>query len=191
MLSSITPLGQRGRGMSWRRMVVAFWLGAVTAGMALFGSVGLVGGWLGLDRLNPWLLLAVVVAAGLLDLTSVRPPGPQRQVDENWLSTYRDWVVGLGYGAQLGTGFVTVVPTFGTWALLVVSASVGLPLAAAIGVAFGVGRSLLLIGTRKVRSPAALAESMRKFAAAETRGRQLAYGGYGMVLIVVVTSVLA
>jgi hypothetical protein len=31
-------------------------------------------------------------------------PSWQRQVDERWLTTYRGWVYGAGFGFQLGAG---------------------------------------------------------------------------------------
>lgn len=185
MLSSITPLGQRGRGHSWLRTVVAFWLGAIGAAAVVFSIAGMIGEAAGLGAANPWFALGVVVAALLLDLSGVKAPGPHRQVDEDWLSRYRDWVVGLGYGAQLGLGFATIVPTFGYWALLLVSASIELPGAALVGAGFGLGRSLLLLTTRRVISPSALSESMRVFVGAERRARLVGLAGYGLVVVVV------
>jgi hypothetical protein len=186
MLSSITPLGQRGRGGSWTRTVIGFWIGAVLAGAALFTVAGFLGSLLGLDRFNPWISLIAIAAAAVLDLTGVRPLGPHRQVDEDWLGRYRDWVIGFGFGAQLGLGFVTIVPSFGYWALLIVAASVGLPGATLIGVGFGVGRSLLLLTARRVGSPSALAEMMRRFTGAEPLAKKAALAAYGMVILTVV-----
>ena len=185
MLSSITPLGQRGRGGSWLRTVTAFWIGASLAGGVVFGLLGVLGAALGVPSLNPWYSLAVLAVAAVLDLRRVRPPGPHRQVDEVWLGRYRDWVTGLGFGLQLGAGFATIIPTFGTWALLLVAISVGIPAAIAIGVGFGVGRSLLLVFTRSIGSPSVLAETMQRFASVESRARWLAMAGYAVVILVV------
>lgn len=185
MLSSITPLGQRGRGMSWGRTVTGFWIGAILAGGALFSVAGLLGAVLGLERLNPWFSLVVIALAAILDLAGVKPPGPRRQVNEDWLGRYRDWVIGFGFGAQLGFGFVTIIPTFGTWAVVLVAASSGFPLATILGVAFGIGRSLLLLSARNVGSPTALATMMQKFNGAEPSARWIALAGYGVVLFTV------
>lgn len=185
MLSSITPLGQRGRGMSWSRTVVAFWVGAIAAGAAVFSAVGLFGELARLGNLNPWFSLAVIVGALTLDFFGVRPPGPSRQVDEDWLGRYRDWVLGLGYGAQLGVGVATIVPTYGLWALLLVAAAAGLPTAALVGVGFGLGRSLLLVSTRTVTSPSALSSTMGRFASAQRSARWVALAGYAVVVMVV------
>lgn len=189
MLSSITPLGQRGRGMSWTRTVVSFWVGALLAGAVVFGLLGVIGEFLGVGRLNPWYTVVVLLAAGVLDLRGVKPPGLHRQVDEDWLGRYRDWVVGLGFGAQLGAGFATIIPSFGTWALFLIAMGTGFPMAAYVGLAFGAGRSLLLFTTRSVRSTSSLAEVMRRFTSAEGLARNVAVAGYAAVLFVVVLNV--
>jgi hypothetical protein len=185
MLSSITPLGQRGRGMSWGRTVVGFWVGAVASGIAVFSLMGWLGALIGLDELQPWIPLGVVVVAATLDLARVRPPGPRRQVDEDWLGRYRDWVIGFGFGAQLGLGFLTIVPSWGYWAILAAAGAAGLPTATVIGLAFGVGRSLLLFTARRVGSPTALADLMRRFTGAEAAARWVATAGYGLVVLMV------
>ncbi|HJQ77623.1 MAG TPA: hypothetical protein VJ948_10250 [Acidimicrobiia bacterium] len=185
MLSSITPLGQRSKGMSWGRTVIGFWIGAIAAGTAVFSLLGVIGELFALDRVAPWVSLLVVGLAAVLDWAGVKPPGPRRQVNEDWLGRYRDWVIGFGFGAQLGVGFVTIIPSFGTWALYLVATASGLPLAAALGAAFGLGRSLLLITTRVIWSPSALATVMQRFTGAERKARWVALAGYALVLIVV------
>jgi hypothetical protein len=184
MLSSITPLGQRGRGLSWGRTVVSFWVGAIGAGIALFTLSGLVGSAIGLDRLNPWFSLAVIGIAAVLDIRGIRPPGLQRQVNEDWLGRYRDWVTGLGFGGQLGLGFATIVPSFGTWAIFLVATSVGLPVATIVGAGYGLGRSLLLVSTKGVLSSSSLGGFMRGFAAKEATARRMGIASYAMVLVV-------
>ena len=184
MLSSITPLGQRGRGLSWARTVVGFWVGAILAGTAVFTIVGLVGSLLGLDRLNPWLALGAILAAAILDLVGARPWGPHRQVDEDWLGRYRDWVIGFGFGFQLGLGLVTILPSFGYWAILVVAASMGLPEAALIGAGYGAGRSLLLFTGRRIASTGALADLLRRFTGAEPIARRISMAAYGMMILI-------
>ncbi len=185
MLSSITPLGQRGRGMSWKRTVVGFWVGAVLAGALVYTVAGLVGVGIGLVGLTPWVAVAVIAAAAVLDFVGVRPPGPRRQVDEDWLGRYRDWVVGVGFGGQLGLGFATIVSSWGYWATLVIAALSGLPIALSMGVGFGLGRSLLLLSTRRVGSPGSLTETMRRFVAAEGLARWTTFAGYALVLVTV------
>src|ERR1700738_4110001 len=108
MLASISPLGEWGRNTIWAVTVTAFLLGSTVAAAgagALIGAVGglVVPGSVGADaRL---VALAVVLAAAIvLDAGAARVPGPRRQVNESWLGSYRGWVYGLGYGAQLGLG---------------------------------------------------------------------------------------
>jgi hypothetical protein len=167
MLSSITPLGQRGRGQSWGRTVIGFWAGAVLTAGFIFGSLGLLGEFAGVSEVPGIAVLIVIAAAAILDWLRIDPFGPHRQVNEDWLGRYRDWVVGFGFGAQLGSGVATIVRTWSTWALFVVAVLVGWPLALLIGVAFGVGRSVLLLSSRGVQSSAALSRTMRRFAGSE------------------------
>jgi hypothetical protein len=171
--------------MSWGRTVVGFWVGALLAGTAVFSMLGGIGELFGLDRVAPWVSLVVVGIAATLDWAKVKPPGPHRQVNEDWLGRYRDWVIGFGFGAQLGLGFVTIIPSFGTWAMFLVATVSGLPLAAALGAGFGLGRSLLLVTTRVIRSPSALATVMQRFTGAERKARWVALAGYALALIVV------
>jgi hypothetical protein len=58
-------------------------------------------------------------------------------------------------------------------------------LAAALGAGLGLGRSLLLVTTRVIRSPSALATVMQRFTGAERKARWVALAGYALALIVV------
>src|SRR4051812_28584364 len=101
MLSSITPLGERGRHN--RFWVTATWFvvgaiaGGITAG-AIAGAAGqLVDTVVSLDA--NWV---IAVAAGLAAAATVadargRLRSVHRQVDEDWLTRYRGWVYGLGF----------------------------------------------------------------------------------------------
>src|SRR5947209_726276 len=118
MLASITPLGERGRGRSWRRTASAYVVGSAVGGAALGVVAGVValavGGIPGALR---WSAAAVVVVLLVLLDALRRLPRLRRQVDERWLTEFRGWVVGLGFGAQLGAGVVTVVPSAATWVM--------------------------------------------------------------------------
>src|SRR5690242_14139999 len=104
---SITPLGERGRGMRWGVTATACAIGAVIGG-ALTGAVaGLAGDALlgGLDSTQALAVLAGACLLGLaadLRLFGTRLPTVRRQVDERWLRKYRGWVYGVGFGFQLG-----------------------------------------------------------------------------------------
>jgi hypothetical protein len=165
MLSSITPLGERGRGRRWGVTTGAYLAGSVAAGAAVGWALGLIGlAVTSVAAPDPGSLL--VVAAGLslagfaadLGLGGLRLPGPRRQVNEDWLDQFRGWVVGLGWGAQLGTGVVTIVTSSTIYLAWVLAALSAAPAAgAAIGVAFGLARAVPLLGMAGVATPARLA----------------------------------
>jgi sulfite exporter TauE/SafE len=194
MLASITPLGQRGRGASWRRTVTAYVVASIAAGAllgALFGAVGDLA-WSG--TAPAWALLAAavlaLVAAGF-DATG-RTTGPHRQVDETWLTRYRDWVVGLGYGFQLGLGGVTIVTSatvYVTWLLEVLTA--GAVAGAAVGAVFGLARALPLLTTGRIVDPATLRAAHRRWQSAASPVRRAAAAvaaATGVVLAVLAAS---
>jgi hypothetical protein len=160
MLASITPLGERGRGQRWAVTVGAFVLGAIAAGAGLGAALGAVGGVVGLDDAGIPGRLAVL--AGLLGLAAGldaarRVPGPRRQVDERWLDSFRGWVYGFGFGAQLGAGFITVVTSAATFAAFAAAALSGSALAGlVIGAVFGLIRGVTPATTAQVQTPAQL-----------------------------------
>jgi hypothetical protein len=98
------------------------------------------------------------VAAALVDRSGRGVPSWHRQVNEDWLTEYRGWVYGLGFGLQLGLGVVTIVTTaavYLTWFAALMLASV--PVAAGVGAAFGLSRALPLLASGMLRSPDAIA----------------------------------
>ena len=157
MLSSIHPLGERGRHNRWWLTVTAFTIGAAGAGTAVASLAGWAGSLL-LEKAAPAVAVAaVLVAAGAADLFGITVPGPHRQVDERWIGQYRGWVYGLGFGAQLGTGLATYVVTFGTYAMVAASFLTASPsIAAVFGLVFGVGRSVPLLAAASIDRPSRL-----------------------------------
>jgi hypothetical protein len=166
MLSSITPLGERGRGRRWAATVVAFIIGSVAGGAALGGLSALAGALLAglVEPAAPVVLVAAALAAAggfLADLLPGRLPVPtvRRQVNEDWLETYRGWVVGVGFGAQLGAGLATIVTTAAVhlvFALALLTGNVRAGLA--LGGLFGLARALPLLAAASATGPARLAE---------------------------------
>lgn len=148
MLASITPLGERSRGFSWRVTATAFAIGSVGAGAGTGAAIGAIGSLFpGGESWRAAALVAVLGTTVLLDGTALRGrlPSPRRQVNEDWLGRYRGWVYGLAFGAQLGVGVATMVNSAAIYAvpaaeLLSGSAWIG----AAIGGAFGAVRALSL-----------------------------------------------
>jgi len=142
MLTSITPLGERGRGNRWAVTMTAYAVGSLLGGATTGLVLGAVGSLL---PALPVLLLAglVCLAAAVADLGPRRLPGGHRQVDEDWLTRYRGWVYGFGFGYQLGLGVVTVVTSAATYALLALAVLSGSPVVGlALGAAFGLARAL-------------------------------------------------
>lgn len=165
MLSSISPVGEAARRQPYVVTVVAYLLGSAAGGVAvggLAGAVGAVGlGWLG-DRAALWAFGVLAVAGLLLDLTR-GVPSIYRQVDESWLSRYRGWVYGVGFGAQLGAGVATVVPSSAVYLTWAAAALTRNPLGGAlVGFVFGLARGLPLLVGAGVRTPAALARLMAR-----------------------------
>ncbi len=112
MLASLTPVGERSRGFSWRVTASAYALGAIGGG-ALTGVVlGALGSLLpgGLGWRGP-ALLGALLAALVIDATPLRRRllRARGQVNEDWMARYRGWVYGFGFGARLGVGFTTLV----------------------------------------------------------------------------------
>lgn len=189
MLGSITPLGERSRGRRWGATVTAFAIGAVGAGAALGGVLGAAGSLLSVSRTARLeALAAVLVAAVLVDaLPGVRAPGPRRQVNEEWLGRYRGWVIGVGFGVQLGLGVTTIVSTaavYSTGAAAFLAGSA--PAGALVGGAFGAARAATLLASGRVREPLALAALDRRLEAWERPARLAAITAQaGLVAVVV------
>ena len=167
MLTSITPLGERGRGNRW--VTTSAWLifGHVVGGFALgllLAGVGALFAFAGVElgqATSIAVVSVVVLASALFDLGGGRMPG-RRQVDERWLTKYRGWVYGLGFGGQLGFGFVTVVNTAVFVAVCVAGVLLPATNALLLGVVYGSTRGLVASSNGRVRSTAALRRMHRR-----------------------------
>jgi hypothetical protein len=111
-------------------------------------------------------LVAALALTGLaLDRQSfgLRVPGPRRQVEESWLTRYRGWVYGAGFGAQLGLGFTTIVTASATWIAFACALLSGSPLGGAIvGATYGAVRAVPVLLTARVHEPSGLRMLMRR-----------------------------
>lgn len=156
MLGSITPLGERGRGSRWGVTVSAYLIGSAIGGAALGAALGRIGSPLSPSADARLAVLGVAIVAGIafdLRLGGLRLPTTPRQVDETWRASFRGWVWGLAFGAQLALGVITVVTTafvYVTWfaAALSGSAAAG----AVVGLAFGLARALPILTVAHVRT---------------------------------------
>ena len=169
MLSSITPLGERGRAQRWWLTATAYIVGSAIGGAAVGATLGVVGALLVAAGLTQVVLVASAVAlasvALIFDLAAsrIRLPRYGRQVNEDWMNMYRGWVYGGGYGIQLGAGLTTIVTAalvYLVFALCLLSASWAA--GAALGTAFGLSRGLALLSVHRVEDPEALVAFHRR-----------------------------
>ena len=163
MLSSISPLGERARGSRWWLTTAAYLLGSLAGGLVLGLLAALLGSLVPASvRGSSWGLAtaAALVVVGLvldLRLRGGAVPSWRRQVDVAWLDAYRGWVMGVGFGAQLGFGLVTIVTSATTYAAVLLAALGGhLGVGLAVGGTFGLVRALPSLLMRRVTDRDAL-----------------------------------
>lgn len=166
MLGSITPLGERGRGQSFRVTLVAFFLGSLAGGATIGALLGWVGSWFfeSGGGWQVWVLLSLIALGLAFDLRvgGLRLPTVRRQVNEEWLGRYRGWVYGAGFGFQLGLGIATIVSVSATYVVLAAAFLSGsLAMGLFIGGAFGLTRAVMLLPASRVRTTEELASLMR------------------------------
>jgi hypothetical protein len=194
MLSSITPLGERGRHNRWWLTAAAFITGSIAGGAAMGAALGALGGLVRWPTSGTLALLAAVALLGFLaDLrvARLRVPTMNRQVDERWLTTYRGWVYGVGYGFQLGLGVVTIVTSAATWVTLAAAFLTGSWTGGlVVGSVFGAARSLPLLLAAPVRSPGALRDLLRRQQRWATPARLAAIGGQCLVGVLALLTLL-
>jgi len=117
MISTITPMSERGRGHRFAVTAGWFAVGSTVGGAVLglgFALLALVVGQVHLATGPTFLVaaaLAVCAACTDARLTPIDLPVIRRQVNERWLDRYRGWVYGFGFGLQIGVGFATYVMT--------------------------------------------------------------------------------
>lgn len=160
MLSTITPIGERGRGNRWATSAAWFIAGAVLGGATLgVGAAVLAAGVSALDLSGEILVataavLAAVTIASDLNVGGFRLPSHTRQVNETWLDQFRSWVYGGGFGWQIGVGLATYVTTAAVYLMIALAALTASPLAAfAIVSGFGLVRGLAVLLGRGLTSP--------------------------------------
>jgi len=156
MLTSINPLGERARNQSFGITVTAYVAGSTLAGAALGALLGALGSPLAHGRIVVGFIAVAALGGVLLDARG-RIPGPRRQVNEDWLATYRGWVYGAGFGGQLGLAFVTIVASSVTWVAFVCALGAGsLAAGLVVGATFGFVRALPVLTMARTFTPHAL-----------------------------------
>jgi hypothetical protein len=161
MLASITPLGERGRNRRWGHTVSFYVIGAVlggaTRGVILGGLGSLIPESARPSTATIAVLLGIVllVAAGIeARLLPIPIPGLERQVNEDWLDHYRGWVIGFGFGYQLGLALAVYITSASLWVVFLAEFLTFSPVGGlAIGATFGVIRTLPLLATFRVTTP--------------------------------------
>ena len=170
MLSQITPVAEAGRGHRFTRTAAWFIVGAILGGLSLGAATALgakVFAVLGAgSRAEIASISGCAFAAAAVDahLFGFGPPFLRRQVNEAWLSDYRSWVYGGGFGWQIGAGVTTYVMTAAVPLMIVVGVLSGNPTTAlAIGVTFGLARGLAVLPGARLRTSTALIAFHRRF----------------------------
>ncbi len=193
MLSSIHPLGEAGRGQRWWLTVSAHIVGSALGGAlvgALLGAAGRLVAWAGVGLVARLALVAMVAVMALVVDGRGWPRWlwrPHRQVDEDWLSRYRGWVYGGGFGFQLGMGISTIVTAATLYvlgALAFAVADVGS--AALLGLAFGLARGATVLAGWRIDAPDALVSFHRRLQERAGWGRLAAVVADSGILIGVV-----
>lgn len=186
MLTSITPLGERSRGMSWLITVVWFTIASVLGGAAIGGAFGVAGAELPRSAMGPLLLVTSfgAIAGSLADARrfGLHVPTLKRQVNDQWLYRYRGWAYGTGFGFQLGVGVVTVVNTSLVYVMLLLCAlTASVTDGALVGGVSGVVRALILLQVADVRTFADLVVVDRRQERWEAAGRHVAVATLGTI----------
>lgn len=152
MLTSINPASESGRNQRWATTATAYVVGSLLGGVFVFGLLGFLGSLVAIEL--PLVITALVFLVGALVDAFARPlPGPRRQVNENWLTTYRGWVYGLGFGFQLGMGVSTIVTTATVYTAMLATFVVGdVVIGIGIGLVFGFVRAIPLVRAGRMRS---------------------------------------
>ena len=170
MLASIHPLGERARGQRFSVTVVALTIGSIGGGAifgALLGGLGsFIGGSGSVAIRAAVLAVAAVIAAAVDGRRNGSVPSWHRQVNEDWLGRYRGWVYGLGFGAQLGVGVLTIVTTaavYLTWIAAAITASPGRGLV--VGAGFGLARSVPLFASASLVTPGSITTRVSRWEA--------------------------
>ena len=148
------------RGRQRLTVIAVFTLSACGAAALAGFAAGLLG--LGLPwRPTPMAAAVIALTAALLDLLGRRPglpppPSVRQQVPVRWSDLFPPGVVALLYGARLGVGPLTILPTWLWWGAFLLGAWLGPLEGVAVGVTFGVARAVTILGVGMwVRSNAA------------------------------------
>ena len=131
--------------------MAALLMGSATATGALVGFVaGVAWAVPALPALPRWAVVALVAAALGADVVHVRtgalrPPAVGKQVPREWSRLFSPPTVAVLYGGRLGIGPATILTTWLWWAVAVLAASQGVWASTAVGGAFGLVRTGVMV----------------------------------------------
>ena len=170
MLSTITPLAERGRGRRFGVTAAWFVAGAMVGGLVLGLGAAVLAVAVDLVGLSTTAALGIAAIAALVTAGSDarvfdrQLPFHSRQVNEDWLGTYRAWVYAGGFGGQIGVGLATYIMTAAVYLTIVLAALTASPLTAVgIGLLFGTVRGLAIFLGARITTPEALLNFHRRF----------------------------
>jgi hypothetical protein len=198
MLSSIHPFGERSRNNTFRRTASAHVLGSLVGGSLLGLGAGVLGLLVELifdvsATTRTIIILVFSIFALGIEATSRERllPSRTRQVNENWIQTYRGWVYGGGFGAELGFGISTIITTPLIHLLVLAMVLSGsLSASVALGAVFGFVRGATVLTAYNVDSPEALRAFHQHLDALRARSRSGAVGSLALASIIGLTAVL-
>ncbi len=178
MLSSIHPLGERAKHNSFALTATSFIVGSLFGGL-LVGAVAAAGAALLGTFVTPaaaaFGFAVFAVLAAFVERLGARLPSWRRQVSEDWLTTYRGWVYGAGFGVQLGAGVLTIITSAAVPLALAAALLSGTPLAAVlICGSFGLARGLTILSVARVNTPDDLFRFHRRLQSSAGRVRTVA-----------------
>ena len=179
MLSSIHPFGERSRSNSFGHTATAHIIGSALGGAALGGLAGAIGAAITAvaapsTAIRAAIVLAATIGALLIEATRRERllPTRSRQVNENWIQSYRGWVYGGGWGAELGFGISTIITTALVHLLVVTMIFVGsFTTALLLGAVFGVVRGATILAAAGVDSPEKLRTLHQRLDSLRARSR--------------------
>ena len=151
-------------------MAMSSWIvGALHIGWIWSSLIGLLG--------------AIACTISDWKLAGFELPIHRRQVNEDWLDRYRQWVYGAGFGWQIGCGFATYITSASLYLMVLLAVLAGDPLlSAAIGTSFGLVRGLAILAGRRIDSPERLKAFHKHF---ERAGAIFRASAIGVQMVVV------
>jgi hypothetical protein len=162
MLSTINPVGERGRGNRYPNTAAWFIVGSTAGGATLGGGAAVAAAAIAALHAPTSAMLSLAAAAGMLTAAGdvgigAHFPLLRRQVNEQWLDQFRGWFYGVGFGWQIGVGVATYIMTAAVFLAVLLAALTASPaIALGVGTAFGFTRGLAVLLSRRLTTPAEL-----------------------------------